>query len=60
MADLLDFKSTHCRELPTADQVWIQQRMSYKVQMALVSLAQHCAAVMARCSPDLTFNLWSV
>ena len=28
--------------------------------MALVSLAQHCVAVIASCSPDLTFNLWSV
>ena len=28
--------------------------------MALISLAQNCAAVIARCCPDLTLNLWYV
>ena len=36
VADRLDRAPTHCRELPAADQVWMQVRMLRSMQMLLL------------------------
>ena len=48
MEGLLDNTSPHCRELPTADQLWVQVRMPWKVQMLPIWSYLHYVAANVR------------
>ena len=48
VADRLDRAPTHCRELPAADQVWMQVGMLQSMQMLPLWSDLHCAAADAR------------